>query len=349
MFLNHEKTSIDRFSETVSNANLDVHTADIVTILGGIDGILHDYIRISTEYENEELLTSSQMQRISDLISDSERAQTVRNDAVSHTIWDKMYRMAKLKSDIFHLSRSETLLHSIVLERHSHYVDRLVKWVFSKYALMTSMIVILPLIILGFINRGAWFSPVWLTVQIIFILYLLLCTLTCNKPVFYLVLSGFDFWIKIGYGIASAVCLMILARVWKTTGTSIEIMTADVGAITLVFIIVMVSLIEGYAVSWKLSFCLGLVMSSFASYRAIQLTLFTDKSDEVAIELSMGITFEIMAFYASSMRVLSLFLWKQTLMAAYTRGECCICIYLTPRIKWVSRNETEEKEAKNQR
>lgn len=36
-------------------------------------------------------------------------------------------------------------------------------------------------------------------------------------------------------------------------------------------------------------------------------------------------------------------MWKQTLMAVYTRGEACMCIYLSPQIKWYDDDEKQRK------
>lgn len=352
-YSHHPIIRINEFSDKLADANLDGHANEIVAALGGIHQILNEYIRISTEYETEELLKSVQMQHISDLISDN-RAENALNavpndheNNINHTFWDKMYSMAKLKDDTFHLSRSGTLLHSIISTRYGDYVDRLVAWPFSKYALMTLVIVTFPLIGLSLLmgDDSHWFLSVWLIIQIIFILYLSLCILSCNKPIFYLVLSGFDFWVKIGYGIAAAICYIIYIRAEKTDSSSIQVVVVDVGAVSLVFVIVMVSLMEGYVVNWKLSFLLGLIMSLFISYQAIQLTLFSSDREDVDIRLSTNVTFGILEFLASAMRVLSLFFWKQTLMTAYTRGEWCICVYLTPQIKWdaAKRDEDDQK------
>ena len=100
-----------------------------------------------------------------------------------------------------------------------------------------------------------------------------------------------------------------------------------------VSIIVSVSFVEGYYVSWKFAFLFGLSLSVMSSHYAIKYTLGWD-GDEHQFELWEGASFGMLGFIASCYRVLSLFLWKQTLMTVYTRGEWCICVYVSPYIKW---------------
>lgn len=102
-----------------------------------------------------------------------------------------------------------------------------------------------------------------------------------------------------------------------------------------VLIIVTVSLIEGLHGNWKVSFIFGLIVSLAFSFVAFIRTVNLDNIPEQELELWFGLSINLNELQASCYRVLSLFLWKQTLMAAYTRGEWCICIYLSPHIKWI--------------
>ena len=96
-------------------------------------------------------------------------------------------------------------------------------------------------------------------------------------------------------------------------------------------------IIEGFGGSWKISFGIGLLLSVCFSWLAVQYTLFAESYGfpEYEWEIVSGMSFGLVSYIASAYRVVSLFMWKQTLMAAYTRGRYCICIYLSPYIKWV--------------
>merc|ERR1711879_368262 len=133
-----------------------------------------------------------------------------------------------------------------------------------------------------------------------------------------------------GYAIMASIARSIWNRnlgiYWMQT------MIYEVNAVVVVLFMINISLIEGWNGSWKMSFGLGLIMAIIFSWGAFDFTM--GVYEEMYIELWSGVSIELIGFMASCYRVISLFLWKQTLMAVYTRGEWCICIYLSPQIKW---------------
>ena len=339
-----QHSALDDFSNMLADANLDEHAIEIMKTLGGIDQILNEYVRICRNYENEELLNSEQIQHISDLMSNA-RTTTAQKQEQSHTIWDRMYSMAKLKDDTFHLSHSDTILHSMI--SNQHHADRLTAFLFSKYPVMALVIFVMPIAIVYFVDSSMWYHKWYVImvviVQIPVITYFVLLILSCNKPVFFLVISGFDFWIKMGYGVMAAVLFMIYFR--KATDYSeTQIIFTDIGSSTLILMIVMLSLMEGYAIKWSTAFALGFIVSLTITYNAIMYTLSPDQiglENDMEIQLFAGFRFDVLELLGSALRVLSLFFWKQTLMTAYTRGDWCICIYLTPRIKWDTKTSAD--------
>ena len=119
--------SIDEFNTLVSNSNHDHLTDAIVSALGGIDKVLSEYIRITREHENEDLLTRSEIQRIADIISAAPTAP-------AESMYDKLYERAKLMNNTFHLKTSDTVWHSIfaALNADRNFADRLNVALFSK-------------------------------------------------------------------------------------------------------------------------------------------------------------------------------------------------------------------------
>ena len=320
--------SIDELDTLISNSNHDHLTDAIVASLGGIDKVLNEYIRITREYENEELLSESEMQNIANIIA---AAPT----ALAESMYDTLYERAKLMDNTFHLSTSDTFLHA--LWSNHEFVDRLIALIFSKVTISLLLVALVVFhLILGLwddIHQIPWFFAVEILVIAGDISYLILLMLSCNVSVFCLVISSFDFWMKLFYGISLAVSHSLYIR--QFAYHSNEIRFKDMLLAISVFMVVAGSLIEGYAVGWKSCFGFGLLLSLFFSHYAIHYTLLFD-AEEKYFEVMEGVSFGLLAWIGSAYRVLSLFLWKQTLMAAYTRGEWCICIYLSPCIKWTS-------------
>ena len=124
--------------------------------------------------------------------------------------------------------------------------------------------------------------------------------------------------------------------------------TYDLIGIVMTLFVVEASLIEGYGVSWKASFLFGLLLSTIFSWRSITFTWLADEDlyPERELELWSGMSIGLMSYMAGSYRVLSLFLWKQTIFAAWCRGEWCICIFLSPQIKWTDNDSVEGNDEK---
>ena len=342
--MKHGQSPINRFSELVSEGNLDAYSNEIVASLGGIDQILTEYIRITRKYEDEELLTESQMNHIAGLVSkdwnsvdtvDTLSKVTNTDQDDSGTVYDRLYAKADLKNGIFHLNRAETILHTLFANQKT--ADCLIAILFNKITVFCSFMISAPFILVNLggadhMFQETWFFVLGLMQEVLILIYFVLLIMCCNVPALLLIMSGFDFWIKLYYSISAAICYIIYS------------LDADFGAneriwlglqeVLVVFTVIFASLIEGYGTSWRFSFGFGLLISTTFSLKALGMTFNILSLEERQFELWPGASFELVAFMASAARVLSLFLWKQTLMAAYTRGEWCICIYLSPQIKW---------------
>lgn len=315
--------SINEFNTLISDMNHDHLTHEIVAALGGIDKILNEYIRITREYENEEILSGPEMQKIADIIS-------------AETIFDKLYDRAHLMNNTFHFSSSDTAWHSILADRKI--ADRIVSTLFSKCTVTIISFAVIGWI-LCIISGLMWIDDLAIAVvafllQAILLFFFVSAILSCNIPSLLLILTTFDFWMKVGYSATLTIIIFLESEEWKID--DVWLATIKISAVGNVLLVMNLSLIEGHHGNWKVSFIFGLVVSLAYSWAAFIATF--DKSTEIKyLELWFGFSIGLNGLQASCYRVLSLFLWKQTLMAAYTRGKCCICIYLSPYIKWIDR------------
>ena len=66
---NDPPLSMDEFTALLNSANHEENTMEIVSCLGGIHQILNEYIRITRNYEKEQLLNPQQMEQILQIIS----------------------------------------------------------------------------------------------------------------------------------------------------------------------------------------------------------------------------------------------------------------------------------------
>lgn len=320
--------SIDTFESLLSKSNHDHVTDEIVRALGGIDKILNEYIRMTRKHENEELLDGLKMQTIADVISATPAAP-------AQSIYDKLYKNANLTDNTFHLSSSDTIWHSMF----GNTADHIVRILFSK-CMMTIVGVALLIAFAPFLPIPHEYTIYSLSVGALGLLLLLftLMILSCNVPALLLILTTFDFWGKLLYSIIAGISLTILLQHVGHSG--MRLTYYELSAVAVVFLIINLSLFEGYHGNWKFSFIFGFIISSITSFMAIGFTFgpslhLFKLPPRSEFELWSGVSVELVTLIGHCFRVLSLFLWRQTLMAAYTRGECCICIYLSPYIKWI--------------
>merc|ERR1712113_1368699 len=96
------------------------------------------------------------------------------------------------------------------------------------------------------------------------------------------------------------------------------IISDDILGVLQIIVVIGCSLIEAFGTSWKISFAYGLLLSVLFSFLAVIFTLqFEDFAPDLyELEFS-GLKFELVSYIAAAYRVLALFMWKQTLMAAY--------------------------------
>jgi len=305
---------------------------------------------ITRKYEDEELLNEEQMNQIATSVSSSsdmigalkgEVFATTTGETMS--MWDKVYARAKLKDDVFHLSLKDTFLHSLCSD--SKTADKIISILFSRYMIAAICLVGIPwlvMVIVGEQQNGhgihsiTWIFSLEILLLCSFYAFFILFILSCNIPAMLLIISGFDFWVKLCYVLSMSIAYSIYHHIHIDKSELNSMILEDLILILDIMAVIVASLIEGFGASWKICFGMGLLMSCIFTWFALQFTLFLEGFgyNEYYLELLPGMSFGLLSYIASALRVLSLFMWKQTLMAIYTRGGGCICVYISPQIKW---------------
>ena len=314
------KISIDEFDGLLSESNHDHLTEAIVAALGGIDKILNEYIRVTREHENEELLNGSEMQNIANIIAAAPTAPT-------ESIYDRLYERAKFMDNTYHFNSCDTMWHWLLADQQI--ADRIVTVMFSKFTWTIIGIAYIIFTVFAAFPQSSAAVAVMLMMQSIIVLFLALAIFSCNIPSLLLILTTFDFWIKVGYSLAAGItsCILFKRPVFY------------LGTVQSVLLIANIALIDGHHGKWKVAFIFGLLMSCWYSWFAVEFTFNISGYEEQELQM-FGMSINLNEWMGSCARVLSLFLWKQTLMAAYTRGKWCICIYISPYIKWIDEQQS---------
>eukprot|EP01083_Nonionella_stella_P116107 344759_1 len=330
---------IDKFEQyhdlsLVNNTN-DTVTNDIVEILGGIDDILKTYISLSKRYTDDDMvLTPTQMEQIHRIIlADTQIVPSIDVNDVEDIDANKTY----------YFNRNDTFLHSVCC--NDQIANKIIAALYHKLLLFPMWIItVIWVLITTFFHQVnphqvTWFFILEVIYECGVICYFILLTASCNKKAFKLIVTGFDFWIKLYYSIMALVTDALYVR---RAGYHVnEIVYIDLSAVMITQIIIYFSLMEGFNVSWKTMFALGIIVSCIVSLQAARFTIWFD-GEEQYIRIFEGVKFGLIGYFAVSLQVLSIFLWKQTIMAAWYKGKLCISIYLSPKIQWVDGVDFEE-------
>ena len=104
--------------------------------------------------------------------------------------------------------------------------------------------------------------------------------------------------------------------------------------ITIVMMIINFCSIDGLKISWKYKVILTLLLSISGSMYALFVTYKTPTDDTSVIHITSGVAISVYNEWADAVRVLAIFLWKQSL-ALISNPEKCINIRSRPYAKWV--------------
>lgn len=355
------KMDIDTFTKyhnlSLKNNNTnDQYTKEIVDILGGIDNILKTYITMTKETNTtSNILTEDQMNEICDLIhpkTTDSMHKIIPNVSIdpmeaeisAESIMNKEDNKTNDKTVIYYFNETDTFLHSICC--NDNIAQRIISFIFNKITFLTMMAVAIPYVIATTffeakynLHERTWFFIMEMIFFSLTIIWVSLMIASCNKRTFSLIIKEFSFWIKIYYAIACFVANSIYIRCLDFSWN--RIVYIDIGSLVFTLVIIFFSVIEGYAVSWKSMLLIGISMSSIWSLQALRFTIWYDEG-EVELEIMPGVKLGLLGYMAACYRILSIFLWQQTIGCALSRGKKCISLYVSPKIQWIKKNDEQD-------
>ena len=168
--------------------------------------------------------------------------------------------------------------------------------------------------------------------SIIFI-YLLLLLLSLNKITTSLILTTFEFWLKMEFLVQFIICHS-LCEEYKVFG---DIVSHIFFNIILFIYVLVLCLIDGSQISFKVKailFCLGGLLLTFGSF---YWTVMKTETHIASIKLpfnAYSFNLDYREWAASSIRFLTIFTWKQAIYAIFKAPKSSI-IKASINIKWV--------------
>ena len=286
----------------LNGKNNNKNIVEIVRILGGIDAILSHYSSSSSHF----------------VLNESNKAN------------------GKKEKFTFYFDVNDTFLRDI---KKCDLFSQVIK---NKYS---SIIVMIILFILSFLFFLIPHSNIYLYLELIlrpiFILYIILILLDLNKKACKLIIKSFDFLFKMSYAFGFVISWYIY---WYninslTTGNdNYELWTIQYTNTH--FCSILVIALFGFidASQWKpwSKICIGVILSTITSLYALRLTFITyiddSYNDNSVISIFPYYKISILANQTNSVRILSIWLWKQTIMSYYRgyKHNKCILLKVSP-------------------
>ena len=296
-------------------------------ILGGAQKILIDYlsstdITLTNEQLNqiEEMLLSKPL--IHKISSNSNPTKSNESQSITYT---------------FHTNHT---YYHYFLGTNSVFATRMISFIYNPYWIAFLVLIGIFRVIWGLIEYESWSNLYHLTsliiTSIVFLNYILVF-LTMNRKVFKKSIYHFVFWFKILTCIQSSICYLILRFVM--------LKDVEMGYITMsneiihqlgnILNITMYSAIDTFQLSRTIKICFGFVVSILWTLVAFNASTLHEHIEETTVDIGLNIHFSIASIYASAMRILSIFLWKQSFLLLI-RKDRCVNIRHAPYIKWVT-------------
>ena len=305
---------VQKLNASMQHKNIiDNQIIDIIKILGGIENILT--LHLSEPYSSK--LTPIQLSQLYNTLQTPQSLSSELN--------------------IISVSAEDTILHRIFPSRTA---NKIIKYVFSKFIVTLLGILILAITIITSmrylggmgIASNMDLSKGWKIYHVIcyciFIPYLLFWILSLNIQITKKVLFTMKFWIKTGYFVIFWICGTIIAcnSNNKTAQLSYNYDQKFCYTNTALFLftfflfVILLGTLDALKLSFRVKVTVLMIGSIDAFVWAFYSTFMIPDQDEIHKDISVfGVDFNvnITELAASSIRVVTLFLWVQTICSMY--------------------------------
>ena len=319
------------------NHILQSHTLQIIEIFGGIDQIITNYLS-----SNDIQLTQTQLLNIQQILSNESIPSKNGVNSTSNT--PKIVRTvskfqeSNTKAWRYKFSKSNTYIHQLF---SNDTAKKIISLLYNKFLLSLNVIGGLIWVIWAWLEYGQW-SLTYDLYKLIFFsvlaLYGTFFALTINKGLLRKSVHHFLFWFKLIVCVQGTICVIWLRYLAFMHGKVrvLQIWSDVIGRFCTFILVFILSAIDGYQLSRKAKiYCCSGISITFTILAFINTFLVDQEMNERAtIHLVGWFSFSIFSISASSWRVLSIFLWKQTILLMIKKNEC-VNIRHSPYIEWI--------------
>ena len=302
-----------------SSSNHDHDSQEIIRILGGMNKILTDYLTSNDIGLNrEQLIKLQNVLNTNNVIIPDPNSKTENDGPLIYTF-----------------NINDTYHHYLFGDKIA---SKIIHFAYHKCG------VIFIAILIAIWNF--WFyvfgpSPGWYKYKLIVFgaafIQATLSALCVNKTVFIKSIQHFVFWFKTIVSIEQAICYFIWRYIMikDREATYINVFGDIFGHLTLISCVIFFSCIDGHRSPKKVTIAFGLILSTFLTVQSVFYSFFFDQEMQSMVIIG-SIKFSVISIYASTLRALSIFLWKQTILMIL-KGDKCVNIRHSPKIRWIEK------------
>eukprot|EP01084_Bolivina_argentea_P302209 521614_1 len=320
--------------QLVHNQSNENNTDDIISALGGIDQILRVYL----SSKNKIPLHTTQLKTLYEIL------YTKPQNKISISFIGQATPNEQTKV-VF--DRSDTYLHQCMLLQHANkLMDIVYNRFFLLFTICINVIYILYAIILDYnIPTTYLYYGYKLFVVLFNNIYSCLICLSFNRNAFRQSFKSFTFWFKVLTSIQVSVsyAFMIYKFDYGSEGVTdwrhnpLQIIDHILNATAITLIVVIFSAIDSICLIRKYKIVLGIGVSAIFTIWAVNATVVSFSQDLKYDEYNFifgTIKLSTRTIYASSFRVLSIFLWRQTIWTILAVDEA-VNIRVSPTVRWI--------------
>ena len=297
-------------------------TNELVKILGGSNAILKHYLSSN----NLSPLTNQQLHSINQLLTAT--IDDTKTDTSAHDNDQSLTLIVSTKN---------TYLHQLLRE---DIADKLIRITFSKtvvvfMGIITASMFVYSLAVWSCGNFNMISSDYWDIYYISWFLlmstYTSLWLLSMNRTAVKLILKTFEFWFKMFHAIRYSVCYVII-RMHLNNGilTAWNILTS----ISVILVVFVGCLLDALQIPLRAKTIILINTSLCFSLYAYNYTLTTSDVYIIYVDVWKNYSFEMFGLISSSLRILAIFLWKQTFYSIFRRPESAV-IKKSVKIMWL--------------
>ena len=318
--------------QSFMNNGQSIDSNKLIEILGGSDAILQHYLSSN----NLSQLTSQQLQDINNLLipSKSDDTNSILSTGGASSLFSILSTEKSFLSPVLSISLQHTLLHQIFGVEFGNTIVGMIfgRKVFSFVVfVLFGWLAVWLLFAIGIIGYGEIsYITSSITMYSVMFMYATLILFAMNKQTTKLILKSFEFWYKVLHFIRFWICSSIYYGAYVKSYMFYDIYYNG----TIFMTILAFCLIDGLRMTYKVRTILTILCASIFTFDSIYWTfLYTDSR---FVELHLGtysVPFDMKEWAASSMRVLTLFVWKQTIYGIFKASKSSI-IQTPVRIVW---------------